>query len=289
MADYRIFTDSGSDIAPATLKEWGVDFLSLTFRFNGEDKEFSNEDMSTSEFYQRMRDGGVAKTAAVNIESFSREFRKILEGGEDILYLGFSSGLSTTYNSARVAAENLKGDFPDRKIITVDTLAASAGQGLLVYLAVKKKNEGAGIEENAEYIKGLIPSLCHWFTVDDLVYLKRGGRVSAVAALVGGMLGIKPVLHVDDEGHLINISKVRGRKTAVTALADKYGELALDKTAGPIFISHADCYNDAQMLAEIMKTKYGAPDVKIITDVGTVIGAHSGPGTLALFFLGKNR
>lgn len=289
MNSFRIYTDSACDIKPELLKEWGVEYTSLTFRFTGDEREYSNGDMPTSEFYQKMREGAVAKTAAVNKETFANEFKKILEGGEDILYLGFSSGLSTTYNSARLAAEELKECYPERKIITVDTLAASAGFGLIVYLATEKKNGGASIEQTAEYAKSLIPKLCHWFTVDDLVYLKRGGRVSPTVAFVGNLLGIKPVLHVDDEGHLINVSKVRGRRTAVAALAEKYGELALTPGEGTIFISHADCERDALELQALMKSKYGAPDVKVITDVGTVIGAHSGPGTLALFFLGKNR
>lgn len=289
MSNYRIYTDSACDITPELLAEWGVDFSPLTFRFNDSEREYSNNDMSVSEFYEKMRAGGVAKTAAVNKATFEAAFRKILSAGDDVLYIGFSSGLSTTYNSGRLAAEELKSEFPERKIITVDTLAASAGMGLIVYLTVKKKEEGATIEEAADYAKELIPKLCHWFTVDDLVYLKRGGRISSAAAFVGNLLGIKPVLHVDDEGHLINISKVRGRKTAVATLADKYGELAVCASEGTIFISHADCRKDAEELASIMKTKYGAPDVKLITDVGTVIGAHSGPGTLALFFIGKNR
>ncbi len=289
MATYRIYTDSACDIKPEVLKEWGVGASSLTFRFNDSEREYSNNDMSTAEFYAKMREGGVAKTAAVNKAVFEAAFREILEAGEDVLYLGFSSGLSTTYNSARLAAADLRAEFPDRKILTVDTLAASAGMGLIVYLTVQKKAEGATIEEAEAYARELVPHLCHWFTVDDLVYLKRGGRVSSTAAFVGNLLGIKPVLHVDDEGHLINVAKVRGRKTAVAALADKYGELASDLTGGTIFISQADCLSDAQGLANILKTKYGAPDVKIITDVGTVIGAHSGPGTLALFFIGKRK
>ena len=244
--------------------------------------------MDINDFYQKMRDGGVAKTAAANPEAFITAFRKILEEGNDILHLGFSSGLSTTYNASRIAALQMAEEFPDRKIVVVDTLAASAGQGLLVYLAVKKLEEGATLEENAEYIKAMIPKLCHWFTVDDLVYLKRGGRISAISAFAGTMLGIKPVLHVDDEGHLVNVAKVRGRRTAVTALADKYGELADDKENGTVFISHADCMADVKLLESILKERYGA-SLDVITDVGSVIGAHSGPGTLALFFVGKNK
>ncbi len=288
MSEYVIYTDSACDIKPEILSEWGVGYKSLTFRFNGEDKEYSNGDMSPSQFYQKMREGGIAKTAAVNVEQFVNAFEEVLAQGNDLLYLGFSSGLSTTYNSGRLAAEQLSSKYPDRKIIAVDTLSASAGFGLLLYLTLEKKKAGATIEEAAEYAKGLVGHLCHWFTVDDLEYLKRGGRISPTVAFVGNMLGIKPVLHMDDEGHLINMFKVRGRKTSVGALADKYTELAVHPETGPVFISHGDCIQDAEWLAETIRAKHGV-GVDIITDVGPVIGAHSGPGTLALFFEGKER
>ena len=288
MDNFIIHTDSACDLKPELLAEWGVPYASLTFRFDGEEDEFANGDMPTDAFYAKMRAGGVGKTAAVNSETFRKAFLKSLKEDKDVLYLGFSSGLSTTYNSARLAAEELRGQFPDRKIITVDTLAASAGQGLLVYMAPEKQKSGATIEETAAYIEGIKLNLCHWFTVDDLVYLKRGGRVSPTVAFVGNVLGIKPVLHVDNEGHLVNVSKVRGRKTAVAALAEKYGALANDLAGGTVYISHGDCMKDAEELASILKEKYGAT-VQIITDVGPVIGSHSGPGTLALFFVGKER
>ncbi len=288
MSDYIIVTDSACDISPEILSKWGVPFCSLTFRFDSSDKEYQNFDMSSKDFYQKMREGGIAKTAAVNSESFSECFESYLKQGIDVLYIGFSTGLSTTYNSGRLAAEDLKEKYPERKIITVDTLGASAGFGMIVYLALQKKNAGATIEEAAQYAESIKLNLCHWFTVDDLMYLKRGGRISPTVAFVGNMLGIKPVLHMDNEGHLINISKVRGRKTAVEALAQKYEELAIDKNAGPIFISHGDCISDAEYLASIFKEKYGV-EVEIITDVGPVIGAHTGPGVLALFFLGRER
>jgi len=288
MANYVIYADSACDIKPDVLEKWGVPTRSLTFRFTDDDKEYSNNDMDVKTFYDRMRAGGVAKTAAVNVASFAESFKSVLEDGNDLLYIGFSSGLSTTYNSARLAAEQLAEEYPDRKIITVDSLSASAGYGLLLYLAVEKKNSGADIEETAEYVRSLIKRLCHWFTVDDLVYLKRGGRISPTVAFVGNVLGIKPVLHMDNEGHLINMFKVRGRKTAVAALADKYGELAEDKAGGTVYISHADCMKDVDELSKLLNSRYGAT-VEIVTDVGPVIGAHSGPGTLALFFVGKER
>lgn len=288
MDNFIIYTDSACDLSPKLLAEWGVPYQSLTFRFEGDETEYANGDMTAEEFYAKMRAGSVGKTAAVNSENFRKAFLNILKEGKDILYLGFSSGLSTTYNSARLAAEELRGQFPDRKIITVDTLAASAGQGLIVYLAVEKQKSGATIEETAEYIESIKLNLCHWFTVDDLVYLKRGGRVSPTVAFVGNMLGIKPVMHVDNDGHLVNVSKVRGRKTAVAALADKYGELATTLGEGPVYISHGSCLKDAEELAAILKDRHGA-EVQVITDVGPVIGSHSGPGTLALFFVGKAR
>lgn len=288
MYTYIIHTDSASDLKPELLTEWGVPYTSLTFRFNDADTEYANGDITAADFYAKMRAGGIAKTAAVNTETFRADFENTLKAGKDVLYLGFSSGLSTTYNSARIAAEELRPEYPDRKILTVDTLAASAGQGLLVYLALEKQKSGASIEETAAYIEGIKLNLCHWFTVDDLEYLKRGGRVSPTVAFVGNMLGIKPVLHVDNEGHLVNVSKVRGRKTAVAALADKYGALATDKKDGVVYISHGDCLADAEELASILHAKYGAT-VQIITDVGPVIGAHAGPGVLALFYVGAER
>ncbi|MBR4295627.1 MAG: DegV family protein [Clostridia bacterium] len=288
MSNYVIFADSACDIKPSVLAEWGVKTASLTFRFDGEEKEYSNNDMDTKVFYDKMRAGGTAKTSAINVERFAIEFENVLLEGNDVLYLGFSSGLSTTYNSARLAAERLREKHPERKIITIDTLSASAGFGMIVYLAVKEKEKGATIEQAATLAEGLKMRLCHWFTVDDLVYLKRGGRISPAVAFVGGVLGIKPVLHMDNEGHLINMFKVRGRKTAVASLADKYSELAENAEAGPVFISHADCIKDVEELADILKKKHGV-EVEIVADVGPVIGAHSGPGTLALFFVGKER
>ena len=288
MNNYVILVDSACDISPDLLKEWGVYHKPLHFRFNDSDTEYADGSVDIKEFYDKMRAGGVAKTAAVNVEVFSNLFEEHLKSGMDVLYLGFSSGLSTTYNSARIAAEQLREKYPDSKILTVDTLAASAGFGLLLYLTVEKKNAGATVEEAAAFAEATKLNICHWFTVDDLVYLKRGGRVSATTAFMGNALGIKPVMHMDDAGHLINITKVRGRKTAIAALADKYGELAVDRENGRVFISHGDCMKDVQELENLLKTRYNAT-VDIITNVGAVIGSHSGPGTIALFFVGNVR
>ena len=288
MRDYVILTDSACDISSEVLAEWGVRKKSLTYKFTGETKQYENDEIPVLDFYQKMREGGVAKTAAVNVEGFTVLFEEVLKEGHDILYLGFSTGLSTTYNSARFAAAQLSESYPEAKIITVDSLAASAGFGLLVYLVKEKKLSGATIEEAAKYAEDIKLKICHWFTVDDLVYLKRGGRISSVAAFFGTVIGIKPVLHVDNAGKLINVSKVRGRKNSVIALADQYGKLAEDPEGGTVFISHADCQKDVDELTSILKTRYGAK-VALVTYVGPVIGAHSGPGTLALFFVGKER
>ena len=283
---FAIHTDSCCDISAALLQEWDVSCTQLRFRFN--DYEYTNKDMDEPTFYNKMREGGIAKTSAANISDFKEDFEPILKEGKDILYLAFSSGLSTTCNSARLAAEELAEAYPDRTITVVDTLAASAGQGMLVKLAVDQRAKGATMQETADFVTQNILNLAHWFTVDDLVYLKRGGRVSPTVAFVGNMLSIKPVLHVDDEGHLVKVDKARGRKASILALAKQLEETALDASAGPVYISHGDCIDDAKALADIIEKKHGVK-TEIITYVGPVIGAHSGPGTLALFFLANKR
>ena len=288
MNNYVIFTDSCCDVSPEILAQWDVTYADMTFTFVGEDKEYISTDISNKEFYDRMKQGAVAKTAAINAAAFTDAFEPILKEGKDILYIAFSSGLSTTVNSANMAVADLKEQYPDRKIIVVDTLAASAGGGLMVYMAVNKKREGASLEENAQYIESLVPNHCIWFTVDDLEYLKRGGRVSPLVALAGSVLGIKPILQMDDEGHLIKVSTARGRKNAIEALAAKYAELSFEEKNTPIFISHAQCQDEAKRLADILKERHNA-DVTMITEIGPVIGSHAGPGTIAMFFIGKHR
>ena len=288
MNTYQIVTDSACDIKPQMLEQWGVKLIELNFRFDGEDKEYFNSEMDITVFYNKMREGATAKTSAINPEGFMNTFEALLQEGKDVLYIGFSSGLSTTYHSATIAAQELQEKYPQRKVLTVDSLAASAGQGMLVYFAVQKQRAGCTLQEAADFVKEQLPKLCHWFTVDDLVYLKRGGRISPTVAFVGAVLGIKPILHVDDAGKLISVSKVRGRKASLATLAAKYEELAESVGEGNVYISHGDCLSDAQALAQMLQDKHGV-SVEIITDVGTVIGAHSGPGTLALFFVGKQR
>ncbi len=286
MNNYVILTDSACDLKPEFLNGLGVKFLSLHFTFTDEDKSYSNFDLTPTDFYEQMRAGRCAKTSAVNVAAFKDFFEAELKEGMDVLYLGFSSGLSTTYNSACIAADELREEYPNRKIICVDSLAASAGFGMQVYLTVKEKESGKSLEETAEFAKNIVPSLAHWFTVDDLEYLKRGGRVSPTVAFVGGLLGIKPILHVDNEGHLTKVTTARGRKASLAALSERLG--AAIQPDSPVWISHGDCEEDAKLLANIVKEKYGR-EVTLITDVGPVIGAHSGPGTMALFFLGSER
>ena len=288
MNNYVIYTDSACDIYPEVLAQWGVGCVSLEFRFDHIDKDFKNEDMPIGEFYQNMRDGHVAKTNAVNAETFREAFEPILKEGKDVLYLGFSSGLSTTFQQGKLAAEDLAEAYPDRKILAIDTLCASAGEGLIVKLALDKKNEGATFEETAAYVNELIPKLAHWFTVEDLVYLKRGGRISPTVAFVGNALGLKPMLCITDEGKLHSHSKARGRKKAIEALVERYGEYAEDAENGTVFISHADCEQDAREVGEKLKARFGV-EVKLLTQIGPVIGSHAGPGTIALCFVGTNR
>lgn len=288
MNDYVIFTDTGCDILPEKLKEWGVNCIDLTFHRDGESREYTQAEVPTKEFYDMMRAGTVFRTAAANADTIRKAVAPTLEAGLDVLYVAFSSGLSSTANTAKLAAEELMAEFPGRKMTVIDSLCASAGHGLLLWFAVEAKRSGASIDEAEAAVREKLPGLCHWFTVDDLVYLKRGGRVTATAAFFGAMLNIKPVLHVDDEGHLIPMKKVRGRNASIKALARKYEETAVDPENGVYFISHGDCPEDAEKLEMILAEKYGHK-AALITDIGPVIGAHSGPGTLALFFSGVTR
>ena len=285
-AEYVLITDSACDIVPEKLREWDVELVRLPYLFTDDGKEMLDNDQPMKEFYNEMRNGRVAKTSGVNEDSFLNIMEPFLEAGKDLLYLAFSSGLSVTCENGKKAAAQLAEKYPDRKIRVVDSLCASAGQGLFVYLAAENRKKGMGIDENADAMEAAKLHLCHWFTVEDLKYLKRGGRISAATALLGTALNVKPVLHVDNEGHLIKMTQVHGRKKSIRTMAEKLGETIMEET--PIFISHGDCEEDAQMLAQILKEQYGR-DTDLITGIGSVIGAHAGPGTLALFFLGKER
>ena len=287
MADnYVLITDSACDILPEKLAEWKVEMIPLAYLFTDTGKEQLDHEEPIREFYKSMRDGRVAKTSSVNESRFVDAFTPILEAGKDLIYLAFSSGLSVTCENGKKVAATLQEKYPDRKIVVIDSLAASAGQGLFVYLAVQNRDSGMSLEDNARALEAYVLHVCHWFTVDDLVYLKRGGRISRTTALLGTALNVKPVLHVDNEGHLIKMMQVRGRKKSIRKMAERLGETILPDS--PIFISHGDCAEDAEMLKEILEKEYGK-EVMLITWIGSVIGAHSGPGTLALFFLGTER
>ena len=286
MADYVLMTDSACDILPDKLAEWKVEMIPLAFLFTDTGKEELDHEEPIQEFYKSMRAGRIAKTSCINEDRFMTVFEPLLKEGKDILYLGFSSGLSATCENAKKVAADLLKKYPERKFIVIDSLAASAGQGLFVYLGVRNRDAGMTLEENAAALEKDVLHIVHWFTVDDLKFLKRGGRVSAATALLGTALDVKPVLHVDNEGHLIKVTQVRGRKKSIRRMAEKLGETILPDS--PIFISHGDCLGDAELLADILKKEYNK-DVTLITWIGSVIGAHSGPGTLALFFRGTER
>ena len=285
--NYQIITDSCCDFPTPMYDELGLTFVPLTVEFRGKSSDDKNDD-SLKEMYDGFRAGEPAKTSAVNPGRWGEVMEAALQEGQDVLVLAFSSGLSTTSQSAVIAAEELGEKYPERTIRVVDTLCASMGQGLLVWYACKKRDEGMSLEELYGWCLENRLHLCHWFTVDDLMYLKRGGRISAATALVGTMLQIKPLLHVDDEGHLISMAKARGRKAAIDALVRKAQELGAGYDNSTMFISHGDCREDAEYLAQQLKEKCGVKEV-VISYVGAVIGSHSGPGTLALFFLGKHR
>ena len=284
---YRIITDNCCDFPTDMYAELDLTAVPLVVRFqNKEVSQYSEKWLK--KMYDGLRSGEEATTSAVNPQGWEEAIEPVLADGQDALVLTFSSGLSTTHQSAVIAAGELSEKYPDRKIRVVDTLSASLGQGLLVWYACKKRDEGMDLDTLTQWCEDNKLNLCHWFTVDDLMFLKRGGRVSASTALVGTMLQIKPVLHVDDEGHLINVAKARGRKAAIEALAKKLETTGLPGENDTVFISHGDCLEDAQLLEKIVKEKYGVKNV-FTYYVGAVIGSHSGPGTLAFFFLGNKR
>ena len=288
MQNYIIITDSGTDFTEEMKKELDVVQLELTIIVEGEEPKPNNE-VDFKELYAMLRAKKKATTSAVNVADFKDVMRSYLEDGKDVLYLGFSSGLSNTYNAGRIACEELSEEYPDRKLYAVDTLCASLGQGLLVYYAAKMRLDGCDIDEVREFVENNKLRLCHWFTVDDLFFLQRGGRVSTATAVVGTMLGIKPIMHVDNAGKLIKIGTARGRRASIDTLCEKAKASNIkDSEKLVAFISHGDCEEDAKYLAEKMKKEVGFKDV-VIGYVGSVIGSHSGPGTLDLFHLGAER
>ena len=290
MSDYVIMTDSSCDLPAALADEMELTVLPLYVDVDGQ--KYTNyldeREIAFSDIYAKLRTKCPAKTSSVNMLDFMEPMESLLSDGKDILYIGFSSGLSGTFNAGAMAAKELSDKYPERRIYAVDSLCASLGQGLLIYLAWQEKQKGASIEEGRDFTENTKLHLCHWFTIDDLMFLKRGGRVSGATAIVGSMLNIKPVMHVDNDGHLIKVDTARGRKASIKALADKAGQLGIDLDQQTIFISHGDCLEEANYLADIMRTRFNVKKV-LVNYVGPVIGAHSGPGTIALFFLGRER
>lgn len=290
MTDYKLISDSTSDLPIELVNELDLHIIPMLYTIDGKDYVNSPADsgLSNHEFYDLLRAGKMSTTTQINGETIKDELRIYLNKGMDVLYLCFSSGLSSTFNSACIAAEDLREEYPGRKIIIVDSLSASMGEGLLLYHAAMKKKEGLDIDQLAKWLEENRLRLAHWFTVEDLNHLKRGGRVSAAAALVGTMLSIKPVLHVDDEGHLIPVEKVRGRRNSLDSLISHMAKTAADPSSQVIFISHGDALKDAQYVEALVREKFGVEKV-YINPIGPIIGSHSGPGTVALFFLADKR
>ena len=286
---FEIVTDTGSDLPEAYYKENGVGCVPLGYTmdgitYGGEE----GETLEVKEFYARLRAGAMPKTFQITPDQALKHIRPLAASGRDVLVISFSSGLSGTYESYLNAAKMASEEFPGRKIFVVDSLCASLGQGLFVDYIVKKADTGAEIEETRDFAESLKQHICHYFTVDNLYHLKRGGRVSGGAAFVGTLLKIKPVLYVDGEGHLIPIAKAMGRKKSLSALADKMQELNTLGEGDPVFISHGDCIEDVEYLISVLKARFGEREF-FVSEIGSVIGAHSGAGTVALFFRGIKR
>ena len=290
MRDYVIMTDSCCDLTDQMARDLELEVLPLTMHMDGQDypNDLAGTAISNQEFYKRIRAGKLATTSAVNVGQFQDAMRRVLESGRDIVCVCFSSALSTTYQSAVIAAEDLCAEFPEAEIHVVDSLSASLGQGLLLYLAVEQKRKGLTAAELAKWVEDNRLTVCHWFTVDDLNFLKRGGRVSATTALLGTMLSIKPIMHTSDEGKLVPVSKARGRKAAIAALLDKIEDLSIHPEKQTMFICHADCEEDAKAVAQTIQDRFGTPTVHI-NYIGPVIGSHTGPNTMGIFFVGTQR
>ena len=291
--DFEIVTDSCCNLLEDMIDDFGIHVLPLTFMVDGEDEVYQSylkgERTDLKQFYTMMREGKVFKTSLPNLAESEALFRELLGSGRDVLYIAFSSGLSGTYQALSLMAAQLQEEFPERKIHVVDSLAASGGQGLLVWYAVQHARAGESIDQVRDWLEENKLHLAHWFTVDDLMFLFRGGRVSKTAAWAGTLLNIKPVLHVDDEGHLIPMEKVRGRKKSLNALIDHMEKSANKPISDQmVFITHGDCIEDAEYVAAKIKERFGVREV-VINYVDPVIGAHSGPGTMALFFLADKR
>lgn len=289
MRYYTIVTDSSCDLPAPLLEKMGIRVVPLAVNLDGK-TYFNYPDgraIGFEEYYAQLRSGKQATTSAVNMSLFRTVMEAELIAGHDVLYLGFSSGLSGTFNAGAMAARELQEEYPEFELIAVDTLCACMGQGLLVYLAALEKAGGKSMHEVRDFVEAQKLHICHWYTVDDLQHLKRGGRIGGTTARLGTMLNIKPVMNMDNEGKLAAVSKARGRAAALRALVDRMGEQAIEPEKQTVFIAHADCYDDAHKVAEMIHERFGSKS--LINYIGPVIGAHAGPGTVALFFVGKER
>lgn len=284
-----IFTDSCCDLPIKFVKENNIEVMELRVNLKGEDiPDDLGESINYKDFYKLIRNGEIPTTSQVNIGEFQEKFEKYVNEGYSIIYIGFSSALSGCINSARLAAENIKLDNENADIRIIDSKSASMGLGLLVFYAAKMLKEGKSRDQIVNWIEENKLRVNHWFTVDDLNHLKRGGRISSSVAIVGTMLSIKPIMHVDNEGRLIPVSKVKGRKKSIKVLQEKIAEKIVNPEEQTIFISHGDCLEEAEHLKELITSEIKVKDV-IINNIGPVIGSHAGPGTIALFFIGDSR
>lgn len=283
---YKIITDSCCDLTEQMARELEIHIAPLGVDREGE--FFEDRTMPAREFYAGMREGKVSTTSAVNPQGWTKVMEPILSGGEDVLVLAFSSGLSTTYQSAVIAAEEMQDKYPGQKVLVADTLCASVGQGLIIWYASQLRREGRSMEDVYQWVLDNRLKVAHWVSVEDLKYLKRGGRISATTAVVGTMLSIKPLIHVNDEGKLDSVAKARGRKASLNALCQKVEQSALPEGLERVFIGHADCLEDVQYMAQQCREKYGVKEV-VLSDIGSVIGSHVGPGGIVLCFLASHR
>jgi DegV family protein with EDD domain len=286
---FWIITDSCTDFPKEYVqKQKDFEILPLMYQINGQFYTPDGTEESTKSFYGQLRSGVLVTTSQINTETWKEAFQSHLASGYDVLCIAFSSVLSGTYAAAVNAKEQLEAKFPLRKLIVIDSKCASLGQGLLLHYALQKRDSGASISETAQWVNENLQKVNHWFTVDDLQFLRRGGRVSAASAYLGGIMKIKPILHVDEEGRLVPMIKVQGRKRSLRALCEKVREFAVEPEKQTIFISHGDCLEEAEWLASIVREELHVKDI-MIGMVGPVIGSHSGPGTMAIFFMGNSR
>ncbi|MDY5972573.1 MAG: DegV family protein [Butyricicoccus sp.] len=287
MASFFITTDNNGDLPLSYLHAHDVGLMSLSYMVDGQTYDTFHP-MPVHEFYERMRDGAMPTTAQVNPENARAVFEDALRTHDEVLHLAFSSGLSGSYQSARIAADELMEEQPGKRIVVIDTLAASLGQGLLTHYAVQMRDRGCSLDETAAWVEENKLHCVNIFTVDDLFHLYRGGRVSKTTAVVGSMLNMKPILHVDDEGKLVAVGKVRGRKRSLEELVGRMASLVGRYENPVVCISHGDCPEDAAYVQQLVRERFGVQEF-LVNEVGPSIGAHSGPGTVALFFLGDRR